>query len=277
MQCFRFGVAMFVLLATAVSSEAAGLKIGVFAHPRGGDTYALVGTTLGAEIETYIAGKFPGAQFVGAQQLSAGFLETVDIVILNSVATFSSPIDPLDADEQEALMNFVLAGRGALIIADGAYDESPTADTLSGPFGAFASGIGVNTSAYAVNTPNPITDGPFGSLDSFVAGFLGVQSSFHTLPDFAIPVGRLNTTDEPPLAYIPENALAPGSGRVVLVADGDVMLYSLLSQDPLILNTIAYLVPEPDSLAMAGVGGLALAAILWARRRRGLGPSKNAA
>jgi hypothetical protein len=77
----------------------------------------------------------------------------------------------------------------------------------------------------------------------------------------------LNANNQPLLAVLPEGALGPGSGRVVLAADSDIYTENL----NLIFNTVGYLVPEPSTIVLAGIGAIGLLAAVLRIPARGRG------
>jgi hypothetical protein len=261
-----FGIASLLIVADAQ----AGLRIGVFAAPRGGG-YALVGGTAGdygAQAAAYINAHLPGVQLVGGQTLNDSFLNSVDILLLNASTSLNSNLS-LTLEEQAALLGFVKSGKGAVLLADGFF---PGGETLSTPFGATVGYF--TTGQSAVVQPNhPVANGPYGTISVFTTDPVGFSTSFIDPGPYATVIanGGANALGLPVILAVPENALAPGSGRVVLFSDAGTILVSIQNNDGLLLNSIAYVVPEASSIGLLSLAG-ATAACVAIRGRRRLAP-----
>jgi hypothetical protein len=193
--------------------------------------------------------------------LTPEFLSQLDVAILIT-ATPSGTIQGLSSAEQTNLFDFVLAGGNAVILGEGGWSNVVAEQTFFTPFGVSETGrIFQNVPAYPLD-PNvhPITNGPFGVVTEAVTTNTGW---FDDLGPWAQPV-LLLPNGYPVMAVIERDAIAPGSGRVVLTADGQLLNNSL----PLFQNVAAYMVPEPASRALLVTGLFALAAVALDRRRR---------
>lgn len=279
-------IAAFTILNLFVTTSitASTLRIGVYNQIRGEDL-ALDGTAFGNQVETYVSANIPGADFIGTPALTPEFLATVDMVLINTAESFSDAISPLTASEEAALLAFINAGNGAIIVADGSFGSE--AQSFVDPFGASIRGseAGVpSPSSMIAPLSSPISNGPYGLITTYFTerAFLGdlfpyVTGVFHDIGPYAVPLGKVDATNEISIAYIPENGLATGSGRVVFFTDADTALGSLENDDGLFLNAIAYAavpVPEPHSIALAGMGFLAFATVAARSRRKTIAKRK---
>jgi hypothetical protein len=170
----------------------------------------------------------------------------------------------------------VQGGGRAFLVADGFSPFIPAAQSMVQPFGMTIVDDGLTGTLNATPTApaHPVINGPFGSTSSIMVLGSGIFTSLGS----AAGLANIDALGQPVLAAIPEDALSPGSGRVVIIADAsflvDDALFGFFSQhETLFLNTLDYLgVPEPSGgimAAMAGGGaGLALAARRLARRTR---------
>jgi hypothetical protein len=167
-------VMSFIVVLSPVAN--AGIIFGSLATPRQ-SSYALVGGSVGSLISTYITHEFPGSSFIGTQTLTPSFLSTIDVLIINSASDFTSGTF-LSASEQSAVLNFILAGNGAIIVPDGAV--SSAANSFGAPFGV-TSGSGALATSIVVNPLHPVATGPFGTVTTFVTDPIGVATSFSNL------------------------------------------------------------------------------------------------
>lgn len=253
-------LALGVLLLSVYALPSKAAVVGGWDLTRGGQ-YSLSAGSNTAPIRSALSGLFPGTTFTGSSTLTAGYLGGVDLLVVTSAFSDSTPITPLSAGEQSALMNFVLAGGNALILGERS-DFSPLVNpTLVTPFGPNINGTTMlNPNATVTNpTSIPFTAGPFGVVTSLSTANPGWFDSLGG----AIPVATISPGLNV-LAYFPENALAPGSGRVVISADSDIYFNNTI----LIFNTFNYLIqpiPEPSTFALSGT---ALVVFGWMVRRR---------
>ena len=169
----------------------------------------------------------------------------------------SGGIVPLSAAEKSALLNYVLGGGTALVLAE-EYVDHASAQSLLDPFGITIADDGVSGLQYGtiLNPSHPIFDGPFGVQSAFAVLGSGI---FTDLGPYATSLATMDSTGFPILASIEAGVLGPGSGRVILMPDAspfaDPIVEGYFSEaETLFLNTVAYLVPEPASSALAGVG-----------------------
>ncbi|MBI4601307.1 MAG: hypothetical protein HY721_05020 [Planctomycetes bacterium] len=193
---------------------------------------------------------FDGYELLEAPALTEEFLSGVDIVILHNVYDNHNPMSPpLSEEEQGALLERVLAGAGALVIADGAWPAQPAAaEALVAPFSMSIEGTIPDADVSSVGDPaaHPVTGGRFGEvtyIKTFYAGWLT------DLGPHAAALATLAANGEPSLAVIEEGALGAGSGRVVLLSDADPLgdadvlpgQLTFPEHEALFLNTVAWL------------------------------------
>lgn len=263
------------LLTSAPSTARAGLVIGGFDAARA-DQFALTTGVHSANLRAALTADFAGVTFVASTTLTSDFLSGIDVLLVFNSRTTSTPITALTAAEQAAVRGFVEAGGGAVIV----HGRFPVSQSLLDPFGVTQGG---NTSGNVTvtNATHPVTNGPFGNVTNYPAGF---GSSYSNLgPDAAsLATARGNAQTRDVLAVIAPGQLAAGSGGVVLIAtpqiwgfvDGSGTIPPPAVSRPLMSNSVAFVapavaaVPAPSAvmLAVAGAGGLGLL-----RRRLGLG------
>jgi len=250
---------VMAFLSCLLSSDrpaSADLLIGTLAYPRGG-VYALIdepSPNLGTEVATYVKQRMPHVRFVGTQELTPEFLSAVDILLINSASSFTTGIT-LTLAEQSALKSFVEGGKGAVIAADGYRADAGT--SFSSPFGGSVSQSANSTSRF-LSISHPVLDGPYGQPEgtTFVTDPVGVPTAFLEVGQYATVLARSNAdgTGPPVIVAIPEDALMPGSGRVVLLSDAGSALNSSRTDNGMLLNAISYVsVPEPSGAVQATV------------------------
>ena len=238
--------------------------IGGWSASRGGDAAILTGGDF-AGVRADRAAFFPDATLVATSELNAAFLSTVEVLLLDPVRSGADvPISPLTASEQAALTSWVAAGGRALIVGENAsyYTASRSMIEPFGPQWANAFLAGTQNGTVTDHTSfAAITDEPFGTVTAFTGGFV----SFFADPTPAIPLGTWNVNNKTALA-----AMNYGLGRVVFYCD-NALLYDYGGTDNVKLrrNTLNYLllIPEPNSLAVVGVGILLLAQGCRLRKR----------
>lgn len=259
-------IALAISLLSISASSIHAAVIGGWDLSRGGP-YSLSAGSFTAPLRTGLSNTFPGTTSTGSSTLTAGYLANVDLLVVTAAYSDSQPITPLSPAEQTALMNFVLGGGNALILGERS-DFSPLVNpTLVNPFGPNINGTTMLNPQAVVSNPlsAPFTAGPFGVVTTLSTANPGWFDSLGG----AIPVATLTLNNMPVLAYFPENALGPGSGRVVISADSDIYTQNTT----LIFNTFQYLtqpVPEPSTLAIGGIG---LTLFSWVALRRKRAPA----
>ena len=265
------GIAWFILvlsIALATNSSArAGITVGSFDAARAGFANLADGLFT-SQLRASLYANFPGATIATTPTLTPAFLSSVDVMIVAS-ANSGGGITPLSAAEQLALFNHVQGGGTAVILAD-EYVDHTSAQSLLTPFGItmaddLETGLQYGT---ILNPSHPIFDGPFGVQSEFAVLGAGI---FTDLGPYATSLSTMNSTGFPILAAIEAGAIGPGSGRVIVMADAtpfaDPIADGYFSEaEVLFLNTIAYLVPEPSSVALAGAGLLAVVVVAWRRQ-----------
>lgn len=253
--------------------HASATTVGTFGAPRVTTANPLTGTVT-PELGATFASHFPDANVVTSPTLTPDFLSGVDCLVIATAKAFDVSITPLSAQEQTALYDFVLDGGNALLITEGLANlYLPAAQSIASVFGVSVvdDGLAGIQPALPVAPLHPIVSGPFG-----VQNYLAVYGSgaFVDLGPYASPLFSLTATSLPVALVIEADAIAPGSGRVIMVADthlylGDAIGGFFSTHEPFILNSYDYLlapVPEPSSVCLAG---MAMAGLLCAGGRRG--------
>lgn len=205
---------------------------------------------------------YPGAGFVALPELTSESL-TGDVFVSGLVAQNQN----LSESEQTALFDFVSDGGAALIFAE--LDTFLSAsNSLVSPFGvvfgeeSFANPV----TATFTDTTHPISDGPFGSIGSFLEAFVTSVSDLGPNAT-SIATNLLGDT----LAVIPRGALSAQSGPVVIFSDSSLFSdvsaghFTFADNAMLFGNTIAFVVPEPGAAATA-LALIGLSVIGWRGR-----------
>jgi hypothetical protein len=224
----------------------------------------------GLVAQAFIGQEFPDITYVGIPTLTEEALAPLRAVILTSAYGWSDLIDPPTPAEQKALFNYVLNGGSAVLLADGEIDIiNKAANTaLVAPFGATVTGTIYSGNGTVVDPlASPITNGPFGQVNQLKLFYGGWFSS---IGPYATPLAYADDNGQPVLAIIEPGKLGPGSGAVILASDATTYITfdpGIVETLPLLLNTVAYLVPEPSSLGLALLG-IAPLAWQWRRGRR---------
>ncbi len=186
--------------------------------------------------------------------LTPEYLATLDVLVFSTVTGGSDHITILTADEQAAMLQFVLRGGGVVIFADndgvaGIGPESANGTALA-PFGFTNLGTAGWPESATVTTTNRITHGPYGSVSSFET-FLG--GWLDTVPPIATVLARLTSNNAPALAMIPPLSLGPTSGGVVVFTDSSMIFDQFItgSDMAVALNAIAFVAPPPANSCYA--------------------------
>lgn len=194
--------------------------VGGFDKSRAGEV-ALLDGSLAAEARAGITNNMPLAVLAAAPELTASFLDTVDMVMLASPSAMTgSAITPLTVAEKQALLDFVGRGGIAYLLAAGdsfaGAASAPANASLLDPFGLHDTGsINNPLSAATVVDPGATawTSGRYGFVSNYTAFYPGW---FDNLGPYAQVVARLTVNNQPTLALIEAKALAPDSGPVFL-------------------------------------------------------------
>lgn len=229
------------------------------------------------EFRSLVSAEWSDATFVGADLLSPSFLNTVDVLLIGAPKV--GGVTYLSNQEQQFLIDYIMGGGGAIIFADnddhaGVPASDDAAETFLDPFGVDATGHldgpQLAQSPSNLELRHPIMDGPFGTV-GFITTYHG--GWFNQFGPAVQEVAEYDSNGQAAVLAIAPGTLAPGSGGVVFLSDADILVDSAVGgyigeQDnsKLILNSMAYVIPEP-SVASLGVLGIAVFA---ARRRRGM-------
>ena len=268
-----------------LASRAEALVIGGFSALRANNVSLHQGT--GATIaptQSGVATAFPSATITSTDTLTPSYLSTVDVLIVTSIrqpATVAFPVT-LSAAEQSALFDFVSNGGSALIFTENdSFNVNADAgnESFLDPFGLDSSGTG-SSPAYPSSVHNPTVTNPTHPIVDNTFGFGAVTTplffafgSFNNLGPNANELAHIGgPLNAPGIAVIERNALAPGSGAVILFSDTSPFFgnYVNAHNSQLLLSSIAYAaVPEPSTWTLVALGLLAMAP--WMRRFRRAG------
>ncbi|HLP84985.1 MAG TPA: hypothetical protein VK157_11605 [Phycisphaerales bacterium] len=234
-----------VALACSTAAFAQPTLVG-FSTVRGGGTSLPTGSLI-STLRSGIVSGFPGVSLRGVNSLTELDIATDTAAVLFSGSGPTSGITPLTTAEQSALLNFVLAGRGAVIFVDNDTFAGPTSDavneSLIDPFNMDVTGTGpawARNATVAAPANSPVTSGPFGIIANFNIGWTG---TFSSLSPAASSIAIAVDNGQPVLATIPCGALGPTSGPVVFVADSTLVGNGYITPTNLALarNIIAYI------------------------------------
>jgi hypothetical protein len=265
---------LFLVVAVLISQlgtalpTARGAILGTFNSTRAGG-FNLLTSIAAMEIRDSLATNFPDMTLTGTDKLTPAYLSGIDAILLHPIANFGTNITPLSAAEQSALFDFVKQGGAALMIAD-SYGSS-AAQNLVDAFGLKVAGLTPGPDPGTISAPpfNPIVNGPFGTVSSFLTdeGYW-----FTDLGPYAKSIATYTGNGLPSIVVIERGAIAPTSGPVVIFGDvnafGDAAFgYQFQFNETLMLNALAYAVPEPSTL-ISGLLGVGLVAGASLRRRR---------
>jgi hypothetical protein len=122
---------------------------------------------------------------------------------------------PLSIDEQQTILDFVKSGKSLVVIADVGPNFSIGPNSVTAPFGlVWDNSSWINANPSIIDTSHPIINGPFGVV-SEVAHM--AEGSIADLGLYASEIAsNINGSS---IAYIPPDALEPGSGPVVFFSD----------------------------------------------------------
>lgn len=245
----------------AFESNVSATVIGGWNSARAGSA-GLEGSYAAATL-TAIQAEFPDVTFSGSSEITDAFLANVDVMAVWAIRNLNDFIVPLSNAEQTALMDFIANGGAAILFGDGDLDSGSEAANASifDPFGVTVTGLVSGTECAEVITPasHPITNGPFGLLSRFDTWYPGW---FSELGPWVTPLATLDANDEATLAIIPAGTIAPGSGPVVLFSDVAPFALSILPEDEaLVLNTTAFLIPEPSASSLIVIA--IICAVAW--------------
>ena len=221
---------------------------------------------LGSAYESARAGIMtidPGASFVAVPTLTEQSL--VGDVFVSGLLAQAQDLSPA---EQAVLLNFVHDGGAALIFGELATFLN-AANSMMAPFDMAFDGDLFQVVLVVITDPShPIADGPFGTVATFNEGFVTAISDLGP-HGYSIATNPLGDT----LAVIPPNALAPGSGPVVVYSDSSLFLtnsnppYNFGDNEVIFMNTMAFLMgicgADVDGDNVVGISDFLLVLAQW--------------
>jgi hypothetical protein len=200
---------------------------------------------------------FPGVEFATTNTLDDEFLSNIDVLLLTSASSGTTAVAPLSTAEQGALLGFVNRGGGVLVFAENAGWE-PTNESFLDSFGLDSAGQTGDPpfGGASVAMRHPITDGPFGWISTFMTWDGGWFDSVGP----ATPLASLDLNGQIALAVLNRGQLVNGSGAVVFFSDTSMIWDGYLTEanKNLILNSIAFVAPEPCTLALLVMGSASM-------------------
>ena len=130
----------------------------------------------GGEIRSLIDANFPGTTIVTSPTLTPTFLGSVNAVVLTSAFDEGgTSVSALSSAEQQALLAFVNAGGGALLVTENS-DYQASSNSLVAPFGLDTTGqLVIDPVATVVNRTSfpTVTNGPFGVVSTVDGNYPG--------------------------------------------------------------------------------------------------------
>jgi hypothetical protein len=232
---------------TGETSSSTTITIGGFDASRGGQCGVATGAFLLQLREQMVAAKFPGINFVltGGATLTPAYLATLDILVITSTASNTSAITPLSLAEQDAVSAFIRGGGRFLISSDnstfgGAATEEAN-NSLLAPLHMTAGGMTLSGKQpmQAADPSSPLVSGRFGTWSLVDTNYAGSWKSTGPVR----VVGYLNGSQaNPALAQLDDGALAPGSGRGVVIADMNAMVDYSGANIVMLDNILDYLI-----------------------------------
>lgn len=261
----------FVLLCASALVCRAQVIVG-FDTTRGG-TYNLQAQT---SLQNAITAALPSATFSYTGALSGGSLAGAAGVVIVSPYDNIIPISPLSAGEQTALVNFVQSGGFAIVVTDADYTTAfeLTDASFVEPFGLQSQAVESAPITITNPTGNPISNGPFGLINSLSGIATGRYTS---LPGIFNTLGR-NAQGHEAAGYFNLGALNAGSGAVLFIADGNAVNSTWASANnyKFISNFVAFAaIPEPEVDALLAVGAMGLGLVWRIRRKRTAAPARR--
>lgn len=217
-QRLLLGLAGVLILEPGFAQTTNPIVFGGFDLVRSGDASFPDGADF-SQARTAVLSHYPGATFVSFPTLSPSNLAPVNVLVIGTPATITNEITPLDADEQAALLDFVLNGGAAILFTDNDSFASQAAAANASflePFGLSGGGTLVGDVVAEVPAPqsHPVTSGPFGEVQFFIQFVPGAITN----PG---PHATVLATNYEGIAaaVINPGQLAPGSGPVVFFSD----------------------------------------------------------
>ena len=232
--------ALATILLTSSAAAQGSLRIGGFDAERGGEG-SVVEDQRFEELRASALNAFPDSDFIGGNTLSADYLATVDVLILDAVYLLTGTgIEPLTSEEQAALRQFVLEGGVAMLFADNT-DFADAGQSLVGPFGITVDNFynGHYNATIADPYAHPVTQGPYGVIESMRVAIFGefTDSGPDAEPFLHAEVDAVPRTVG---AIIEPGELGLGSGLVLAFADSSMLFDAYRSPDTteLVLNAL---------------------------------------
>ena len=183
-------------------------------------------------------------------------LSTCDAIFISQAR---STTEAYMSEEITSIHNYVTGGKGLLAIAEGGYNTDSTVgnfNDLLAPYGVRVNSIATMGNGYVVSgfVLHPVTDG-------ITSVGLDYQRRLISITAPAIDL-TLGSGEDNFLAAV---IGVGGSGNVVIMSDSNPFIYpgddtNIYQYDnlKLLMNVSAYTVPEPGTIAILGLGGLAL-------------------
>ncbi len=210
----------FFFLYLLTTSQLMGSPIiGTLDFSRAGSANILDGD-ITDELRASLLANFPGVQIVASPSLSNSFLSTIELLIVTNAAG-SQVGTSLTVAEQLAVTTFVENGGSAIVFGDPFFGLS--AQTVVEPFEVtFANDLISGDDFFnMINLDNnPIANGPIGFVPAALAYEYGW---FDNLGPYASTLAINEFNGMPSILRIPENAMAPGSGRVLIFGDAGIV------------------------------------------------------
>lgn len=238
-------VAALIATCTLATRPTCALTIGGWTAARGGDSGILAGDDYAA-LRKDVAAYFPTVTLAESGTLTSTFLNSIDVLTISPVfggeSVTSTPLSPA---EQTAMTTWVSGGGRALIIGEN-FNYDDASQSMIHPFGPLWESNNVGGELHGTITDHAsfpvITNGPFGVVNTFQAGFDAWFSNVSP----ATPLGTWDGTGGAVCLAV----MNFGSGKVVFFGS-NTFLYGVdvfgldPGNDALRRNTLTYLLGTP--------------------------------
>ena len=223
-------------------------RIGGFDVARNGE-WGMASGSVAANLRSEILSVFPTATFSETNELTAEYLDSVDLIVLTAVRTSGTAISSLTVSEATALREFVEGGGHAILLGDNNGGFEAASDSMLNPFGIDIAGfLGGAQLMRSMDNAHPIMNGPHGIVDTLQTGFSG---EFVDLGDHAQALATYDLTHLPGAVVVNANALNSGSGYVLALGDSFLLDVPDADARSFMLNAISLMLNQNGAVQVA--------------------------